>query len=81
MIDGSIKYKGNEGSIHKVAAQILGAESCNGWTYWHYQEGNKLKPIDDLRQRLRTRAKYYKFFLNNFLKIFYFLKGILKKYL
>ena len=56
MIDGSIKYKGNEGSIHKVAAQILGAESCNGWTYWHYQEGNKLKPIDDLRQRLRTSS-------------------------
>ena len=56
MIDGSIKYKDNEGSIHKVAAQILGAESCNGWTYWHYQEGNKLKPIDNLRQRLRTSS-------------------------
>ena len=37
MIDGSIKYKQNEGSIHKVAAKILGSESCNGWTYWHYQ--------------------------------------------
>ena len=53
MVDGSIRYKGNEGSIHKVAAQILGAESCNGWTYWHYQVGNRLKPIDELRQRLR----------------------------
>ena len=28
MIDGSIKYRKSEGSIHKVAAQILGAESC-----------------------------------------------------
>ena len=53
MVDGSIKHKGNEGSIHKVAAQILGAESCNGWTYWHYEVGNSLKPIDDLRQSLK----------------------------
>ena len=56
MVDGSIKHKENEGSIHKVAAKILGAESCNGWTYWHYQVGNSLKPIDELRQRLRPRA-------------------------
>ncbi len=53
MIDGSIKYQKAEGSIHKVAAKILGAESCNGWTYWYYQSGNTLKPIDELRQRLR----------------------------
>ena len=53
MIDGSIKYQQSEGSIHKVAAKILGSESCNGWTYWHYQSGNSLKPIDELRQRLR----------------------------
>ena len=56
MIDGSIKYKQNEGSIHKVAAKILGSESCNGWTYWHYQSGKILKPIDELRQRLRPRV-------------------------
>ena len=54
MVDGSIKYQESEGSIHKVAAKIIGAESCNGWTFWHYQSGNSLKPIDDLRQRLRT---------------------------
>ena len=36
MADGSIKYKDLEGSIHKIAAKIMGAESCNGWTYWHY---------------------------------------------
>ena len=53
MVDGSIKYHQSEGSIHKVAAQIIGAESCNGWTYWHYVSGNSLKPIDHLRQRLR----------------------------
>ena len=53
MADGSIKYQKSEGSIHKIAAKILGAESCNGWTYWHYQSGNSLKPIDKLRERLR----------------------------
>ncbi len=53
MIDGSIKYQKSEGSIHKIAAKILGAESCNGWTYWHYKSGDSLKPIDELRQRLR----------------------------
>jgi len=52
-VDGSIKYQKSEGSIHKVAAKILGAESCNGWTYWHYLSGNTLKPIDELRQRLK----------------------------
>ena len=51
--DGSIKYQESAGSIHKVAAQIIGAESCNGWTFWYYQSGNSLKPIDELRQRLR----------------------------
>ena len=53
MVDGSIKYQKSEGSIHKIAAKILGAESCNGWTFWHYQSGSTLKPIDELRQRLR----------------------------
>ena len=53
MVDGSIKYQQSAGSIHKVAAKILGAESCNGWTYWHYLSGDTLKPIDELRQRLR----------------------------
>ena len=34
MADGSLKHKGNEGSIHRVAAKIMGTESYNGWTYW-----------------------------------------------
>ena len=53
LADGSIKHNRSEGSIHKVAATILGAESCNGWTYWYYKSGNTLKPIDDLRQKFR----------------------------
>ena len=56
MVDGSLKCQQTEGSIHKVAAKIIGAESCNGWTYWHYQSGNNLKPIDELRERLRPAS-------------------------
>ena len=52
MADGSIKHAQAEGSIHKVAAAILGAESCNGWTYWHYTLNGMVVPIDHLRQRL-----------------------------
>ena len=36
----------------QVAATILGAESCNGWTYWHCNINGVSVPIDNLRQRL-----------------------------
>ena len=51
MVDGSIKYKESEGSIHKVAAKIMGTESCNGWTYWHYNLNGSIVLIDSLRQK------------------------------
>jgi len=56
MVDGSIKHSHIEGSIHKVAATILGAESCNGWTYWHYNMNGTILPIDNLRQRLISNS-------------------------
>jgi len=56
MADGSIKYQNSEGSIHKVAAKIIGAESCNGWTYWHYNNNGSILPIDDLRQKLISKS-------------------------
>ena len=55
MADGSIKHEQAEGSIHKVAATILGAESCNGWTYWHCDINGSTYPIDYLRQRLISK--------------------------
>ena len=55
MADGSVKHKSGEGSIHKVAAKILGTESCNGWTYWHYNINGSIKPIDNLRQRFLSK--------------------------
>ncbi|MBD1141061.1 site-specific DNA-methyltransferase [Pelagibacterales bacterium SAG-MED39] len=56
MVDGSIKHDQTEGSIHKVAASILGTESCNGWTYWHYNLNGSVVPIDYLRQRLVNKS-------------------------
>ena len=55
MADGSIKHSQAEGSIHKVAATILGAESCNGWTFWHCDINGRTYPIDYLRQRLISK--------------------------
>jgi len=55
MAVGSIKHNQAEGSIHKVAATILGAESCNGWTFWHCDIDGQTYPIDYLRQRLISK--------------------------
>ena len=55
MADGSIKHNSHEGSIHKVAAKILGTESCNGWTYWHCNIQGSIKPIDNLRQMFLSK--------------------------
>ena len=52
--DGSIVGDGPAGevlagSIHKVGAAMQGAPSCNGWTFWHIEQGGKLVVIDTLR--------------------------------
>lgn len=55
--DGNIytpKNKETLGSIHKVGAAVQNAPSCNGWTFWHYKDGQDYQPIDVLRQRLRS---------------------------
>ena len=55
MVDGSIKHKESAGSIHKIAAKIMGTESCNGWTYWYYNFDGSMVSIDNLRQRLISK--------------------------
>ncbi len=42
------------GSIHKVAATVQSLPACNGWTFWCFEAGGKLVPIDLLRQRVRS---------------------------
>ena len=48
--DGSVLIGDDSGSIHKLGASVQGAPSCNGWTFWHYESADGLKPIDALRQ-------------------------------
>jgi len=55
MVDGSIKHKVSSGSIHKVAAKIMGTESYNGWTYWYCNVGGSIVPIDNLRQKFLSK--------------------------
>jgi modification methylase len=49
--DGSLEMNGETGSIHKVGAAVQGAPSCNGWTFWHFETADGLKPVDALRQQ------------------------------
>lgn len=44
---------GFAGSIHKVGASIQNAPSCNGWTYWHFEEKGELIPVDFFRTQIR----------------------------
>ena len=55
MVDGSIRHKESSGSIHKVAAKIMGTESYNGWTYWYCDVGGSIVPIDNLRQKFLSK--------------------------
>ena len=48
--DGSLALRGAFGSIHKLGAEVQGAPSCNGWTFWHFDAAGEVKPIDVLRQ-------------------------------
>ena len=49
--DASVEIGGKQGSIHQIGAAAQGAPSCNGWTFWHVEQGGTLVCLDDLRQR------------------------------
>ena len=55
--DGSLVCKDATGSIHKMGAHVMGAEACNGWTFWHFRRGGKMISIDVLRQKVRSEMK------------------------
>jgi modification methylase len=48
--DGSLISGEASGSIHGLGAQLQGAPSCNGWSFWHIENEGQLKPIDTVRQ-------------------------------
>lgn len=53
--DGNIIAHEYRGSIHKVGAALQDAPSCNGWTFWHFEQNGKAVPIDLLRQEFRAK--------------------------
>lgn len=55
--DGSLALDNMKGSIHKLGATLQNAQSCNGWTYWHTTQNDKIVPIDDLRQLMRQKVQ------------------------
>jgi modification methylase len=56
--DGTLSLQsagtGIVGSIHKIGALAQGLPACNGWTYWHFEQGGKRLPIDALRTEMRA---------------------------
>ena len=53
MADGTLRVGDRHGSIHKVGADVQNAPSCNGWTFWHIEQGGTLVVLDALRASLR----------------------------
>ena len=47
--DGTLVAGAVRGSIHQVGAAVQNAPSCNGWTFWHFERGGVLLPLDTLR--------------------------------
>ncbi|CAN7205331.1 site-specific DNA-methyltransferase [Neorhizobium sp. LjRoot104] len=52
--DGTLSANGDAGSIHRLGAKVQGLDACNGWTFWHFDDGQSLKPIDELRSVIRN---------------------------
>lgn len=52
--DGTLAANGEAGSIHRLGAKVQGFDACNGWTFWHFDDGHSLKPIDALRTIIRN---------------------------
>ncbi len=55
--DGSLEYDGRDGrlcgSIHGLGKDLQNAPSCNGWTFWQYENGAEVQPLDAARQLYR----------------------------
>lgn len=56
MADGRLRSGEVTGSIHRVAADMLGVPAANGWEHWYYLDKDtaELLVIDTLRGRIRS---------------------------
>ena len=52
--DGTLLSGTSKGSIHKVAASLLGQTAFNGWDFWYFENTNgEQESIDQLRGKYR----------------------------
>jgi len=49
--DASLELAGKPGPNPQNGTAVQEAPSCNGWTFWHVSDGERLVSLDDLRQR------------------------------
>jgi modification methylase len=54
--DGTLAHGSVVGSIHRIGAIVQGRDACNGWTFWHVEDGAGLKPIDAFRDVVRAES-------------------------
>lgn len=53
--DGTLSSGDFRGSIHKVAAKLLGQSAYNGWDFWYVENADgEFISIDDLREKYRA---------------------------
>ena len=52
--DGAVALGAIIGSIHKIGALAQGLPACNGWTFWHLEQGRDRVLIDTLRTDFRV---------------------------
>ena len=55
--DGALSLGPAVGSIHKTGALAQGLPACNGWTFWHFEDGKALRSIDTLRTVIRDQMR------------------------
>ena len=56
-VDGTLSLDGIIGSIHKTGALAQGLPACNGWSFWHFDSGQGLQPIDVIREGIRVALR------------------------
>lgn len=48
--DGSLANGTQTGSIHSLGKELQSAPCCNGWMFWHLEQGGEVASLDSVRQ-------------------------------
>jgi len=58
LVNGHLDLNGVSGSIHQIAALLLGSQPANGWERWYFQdEQGQVHAIDELREAWRKEEE------------------------